>query len=123
LGSGINSYSFKTPQDAVFSQLDIEINRDIRALIEMEALISNPKAKEKRTSLKFHQESEYQGKKILFISYKLNGFTKYDTQAVEKDAETGYWLPSYVSSYDMNDDEPLKKTIQEWKNKTETEIK
>jgi hypothetical protein len=117
LGPGISAYDFTTPQNAIDSSLAIQINGDIRALMDLQRLQSRY-AQEKRETLKVHRDAEYQGKKILFISFKENGITKYETEAVEKDAETGLWFPAYVSPYGM-DDAALERTIKAWGNRTD----
>ena len=88
------------------------------AQIEMEYLRSSPRAEEKLETLKVHRDAEYGGKKILFISYKEDGITQYETMAFEKDADTGYWFRGFVSSYDM-DDAALQESMRKWENKTD----
>lgn len=119
IGAGISAYDFTTPQNALDSSLAIDINADIRAMLDLQRLKSR-NSKEKRETLKIHRDADYQGKKILFISFKQNGITKYDTEAVEKDAETGLWFPAYVSTYGMDDD-ALERAINAWENKTDSD--
>lgn len=120
LGPGISAYDFTTPEKAIDSDLAISINLDMRAARDIDRLMNLKKWEEKRNTLKIHRDANYQGKKILFISFKENGITKYDIEAVEKDAETGLWFPEYFSTYDMDDDE-LEQAIKSWKNKTDAD--
>ena len=113
LGKGISGYDFSTPAKAMDSSLAINLNTDIRAMMEMERVKSGKKLKEKRDTLKVHRDAEYQGKKILFISFNENGIEKHEVEGFEKDAESGMWFPAYVSKYSMTD-APLKKSAEDW---------
>lgn len=116
LGSGIDAYNFTTAKDALLSQLDMSINRDMRANFELMWVKAENAVKEKRESVRVHSESEYQGKKLLFVSFQENGVPKNAVEAFEKDAQTGFWFPTYVSTYGM-DDPSLEKAIKEWRDK------
>jgi hypothetical protein len=116
LGRGMNAYDFSTPSAALKSQIEMALNNDIRAAIELETMRSRKAAKEKLNTLKIHKESEYGGKKILFISFEKNGILKYDIESFEKDADSGLWYHSYVGTYDMKDSD-LKKAIEDWQKK------
>ena len=113
LGSGISGYDLTTPKAALESMLRIVRDQNPMAQIEMEYLRSSPRAEEKLETLKVHRDAEYGGKKILFISYKEDGITQYETMAFEKDADTGYWFRGFVSSYDM-DDAALQESMRKW---------
>ena len=117
LGAGISAYDFTTPPKAIDSSLAITLNADIRAMMDLQRL-KDRHAKEKRATLKIHRDADYEGKKILFISFKEDGITQRDTEAFEKHADTGLWFPAYVSEYDM-DDAVLKLAIEAWKNKVD----
>jgi hypothetical protein len=118
LGAGLSSYDFTTPQNALQSQLQIDANSDLRAAIELQRAKNGRAEQEKRDTVKVHRESSYEGKKILFISYNENGLPKHEIAAFEKDAETGFWFPGYVSTYKMNDS-ALESAIDEWKSTVE----
>ena len=117
LGKGLNAYDFSSPEQAMLSQIDIELNKDFRAAIELQRIRtgSDVTARERRKTLKVHKEVTYQGKKILFVSFSRNGLPKHDIASFEKDADSGFWFPSFVSTYDMDDD-ALEKSIKDWKN-------
>jgi len=120
LGAGVSSYDFTTPKRALDSQLRIKINQDIRAQLDLAFLQSGRFAEEKLSTIKIHKESIYQGKKLLFVSYKKNGIPQYDIEGFEKDAESGYWFPAYISAYGI-DDLALKKAITDWKKKADAD--
>ena len=115
LGSGISSYDFTTPKSALTSSLKIQANRDFRAMLDLERLKQGNTANEKQRSVQVHKESNYQGKKILFISYTENGLKKNDISSFEKNADSGLWFPSYVSTYNMGDSD-IENAIKKWKN-------
>ena len=118
LGSGLGSYDFTTPQAALLSQIDMDKRQDVRAMLELQTLKKGASATEKRKTIKVHKESNYQGKKVLFTSHVENGIPKNDIATFEKHADSGYWFPAYLSTYDI-DDKALEHAIEEWKQLTE----
>jgi hypothetical protein len=116
-GKSISAYDFSTPEKALLSQIRIELNNDVRASLELTDILYNDKYEERLKTNKVHSVSEYAGKKILFISYNENGLTKYDTQAFEKDADSGFWNRTVVGTYDVSD-KTLKKAMEEWEKKS-----
>ena len=117
LGAGIRQYDLSTPEKSLRSFTDLRVSGSIRAQIELGRLIDGKKLQEKSKTLKVHSESNYQGKKILFVSFMENGIPKNDIEAFEKDADTGLWFPRYVPTYSMSD-AAIGKAIKEWKAKT-----
>jgi hypothetical protein len=114
LGKGLRSYDFSTPEKAMRSHLQISANHDVRALIELASIESDAEAKLK--SLKVHKQAEYRGRKILFVSFDKDGVGTHDIEGFEKHADTGFWFPRATYSFDI-EDQDLKKSIQEWKEK------
>lgn len=117
LGAGISSYDFTTPANAPNSKLATDRNGDVRAMMDLDRLRGR-RSQEKMATIKVRRDAEYGGKKILFISFKENGLTKHDTEAFEKDAETGLWFPAFVGEYSMTD-AALKRAIETWKEAAE----
>ena len=117
LGKGLDAYDFSTPRAALISQLQMTAHLDVRAVIELTQIREGKKVEEKIKTVKVHTESNYRGKKLLFISFKENGLWKYDVEGFEKHTDTGWWFPVYVSTYDI-DDSSLKTAIEKWKEKT-----
>lgn len=113
LGSGISSYDFTSPTAALTSSLDMAINGDVRAEIELSVLKFGKSQREKRKTFKVHRESDYQGKRFLFVSYTENGLPKHSVEAFEKDTDTALWIPKYFSRYDI-EDSAMEKAVKEW---------
>jgi hypothetical protein len=103
LGAGISKYDFSSPRAALVSQMRIKLNKDIRAVIDLETQVSGKKLEEKIQTFEVRKEVEFGGKKLLFITFKEDGISKYETKAVERDATTGLWLPSYLSAYTVEE--------------------
>lgn len=123
LGSGISKYDFSTPRAALESRMKIEMNNDVRALLELDTRVNGKKQKEQLDTLEVRKEAEYRGKKILFVAYKEDGINKYTVQSFEKDASTGYWLTSYVSAYDVEkDNKELAGQMRKWKDSGEKDM-
>lgn len=115
LGSGISKYDFSTPRAALVSRMKIEANKDIRAMIEFESRVHSKEQKEKIDTLEVRKEADFRGKKILFVAFKAKGVNKYSIEGFEKDANTGYWLPSYVGSFEVEkDDKELAEQMRRW---------
>jgi hypothetical protein len=115
LGGSMAKYDFSNPKAALLSQYKMELNRDVRAMMDFSFRIKSSALREAIGSLEVRKEAEFQGKKILFIGFKKNGVNKYETKAFEKDAETGLWAPTYVSSFTVAKDDPqLAKQMEKW---------
>lgn len=115
LGSGLAKYDFSTPKAALISQKKIELNKDIRALLELQSRTKNKKLKEAIETMEVRKEAEFQGKKILFVTFKEDGVNKYTTEAFEKHAETGFWIPTYVGSFTVQkDNRGLAEQMRRW---------
>lgn len=101
LGSGVSKYDFSSPRAALESRMKIEMNRDMRAMMELESLFEGKRQKERLDTLEVRKEAEFRDKTLLFIAYKQDGVYKYSIYGFEKDAGTGYWREKYVSDYDV----------------------
>ncbi|HVS38438.1 MAG TPA: MJ0042-type zinc finger domain-containing protein [Gemmataceae bacterium] len=120
LGGGMKRYRFSTPKDSLISQLQIEQNKDIRAMMELTALGNDPKVKEKLRTLEVRKEADWKGDKILFIVYEDKGVKKYETTAFERDVDSGVWFPKYVSRFDVeNSDKDLAERMRAWEEQAE----
>ena len=119
LGKGIKAYDISTPEKALKAQIQIRLNKDYLAAVQYRSNRDKEKAEEIESSLEIHDSEDYDGKKILFISYTEDGEKKYDTEGFEKDSESGLWYRAYISTYDMPDNSEMKKRIQKWKAKSE----
>lgn len=115
LGSGIRHYDLSTPRASLESQIKMELDGDIRARLELQRQIQGKMLKERLSTLRVRKEAIFRGKKILFLAYKENGVDKYLTKSFEKDANTGFWLPTYVSTYEVtNEDKDLAAQMKRW---------
>jgi hypothetical protein len=115
LGSGMKNYNFTTPRAALESSVKIEMNKDLRAMMEFESKVRGSQQKEKLDTLEVRKEAEFRGKKILFITFKADGVSKYRTEGFEKDAKTGLWMSVHVGSYEVEkDDKELGEQMERW---------
>ena len=96
LKSHLDKYDFTTPKGCLLSTIQLELNNDIGTSLALKRLFSQRTLEEKLRTIAIHKEAEWRDKKILFVSYEENGIKKYDTEAFTKDAQTGFWEPSYV---------------------------
>lgn len=119
IGKGIDAYDFSSPEEALKSELLIQKSGDLLAQTEYQVRRSLKDIEARDASMEIHDSSDYDGKKILFISYLEDGKSKYDTRSFEKDSETGNWYYSYVSTYGMPDNSDMKKRIEAWEAKSE----
>lgn len=116
LGKGISKYDFSTPKKSLMSQCEIMAHNDIRAQFELPNRPIARLYKEFLKNLKVHREAEWQGKKILFITFEMNGIEDYETEAFEKDAETGFWMNASATADAVErDDKRLAVMMREWK--------
>ncbi|HZN36619.1 MAG TPA: hypothetical protein VFB80_22470 [Pirellulaceae bacterium] len=122
LGRGLAAYDLSSPKAALVSQLKMLESQDYRAILESADQFNAKRAQDKLRTLEFRKESEFRGKKILFISYEENGIRKHDIQSFEKDAETGAWKSAYASitsvfegSDETPDEKKLRGMIKKWR--------
>lgn len=121
--SGLSSYDFSNPTAAYKSQLQMENNMDIRALMELRNKLKDKELKEKVDTLSVDSELDFKSKKkdeeidykILFIKYKSKGKDKKEYVAMKKDADSGLWQSSYLSTYDVEStNKELAKKMREY---------
>lgn len=114
-GSGIDQYDLSTPKAALISSMEIDLNGDMLASFELTQLtLGADKAKERIETLKVHQEREWCGNKILFISYDEDGIQRYQTKAFSKNAETGLWIPNFTAEWDARRSGKLGAMMEAW---------
>lgn len=115
----LKAYNLTTPEDALKSNLEMNANADFTSLLYLQGIEHGRRAAESLQSLRIHKTVEYQGQKVLFISYQENGLPKFDTPAFEKDAESGLWIPQGTAtlSYFKKDEDltPLEASIKSWR--------
>jgi len=121
LGKGISSYDLSSPEKALTSSLRMKVDGNYLAYIEYE--LGSPKekgdAEEVLQNLEVHDTEDYDGKKILFVSYTKDGEKTYDIEGFQKASESGSWYRSRVSVYDMPSGSEMRNRIQKWKAKKE----
>lgn len=99
----IKSYSFSSPEDALRSVLTMRKKGEFTALRSFDVAFNSAVIDEKLQSLQIHKVREYDGRRILFISYKERGDEKYATEAYIRDANSGLWGPTRYEYYDVGD--------------------
>lgn len=109
----IRGYSFSSPEDAMRSVLTMRKNGEFTALRSFDVAFNSSVIDEKLSSLKVHQIREYDGRRILFLSYKERGDDKYATEAYIRDAESGFWGPTRYEYYDVQD-QALASEMRNW---------
>ena len=121
LGEGIQKYSFAEPLEAYKSFLQMSVNKDILAQIQLNATLSDRKIKEKLETIKIEKAREHDGKTILFSEYNEAGLPKRKVVSMEKDAGSGFWHEVYTSSYDIKDkNAALAIEIDLWEKSSDT---
>jgi hypothetical protein len=123
-GKGLSSYDLSTPAAAVKSWTEMEANNDFRASIEYRIQRQGPLLKEKHSTLHIEREADFEGKKLLFVSYEVKGKKKYSIEAFEQDDNAKIWAHSFVSSYDVQKvDERLSGQMKAWESLNEEDEK
>jgi len=116
----LSRYDFSTPEGAQRSHLQMERNGDIQAMIELNRKIDRRKTGERLESLSVKKTVEFQGKKGLFTTYKIDGKTKKTVEWFEKDADSGYWKPTFVSPFEMEKtDKAQAEEVKKWQAESE----
>lgn len=140
IGSRLTSYDFSTPEAAMRSEIQAEEDQHFRTMMRMRWQRTRRKRLEKLESLKVHEtvpfdraqdakawkrDSAYHDfnpvVKVLFISYEVNGDTRFDVEYMHKFKETGEWYSTYMSSYEVRRDKQLAKKIRDWRAKDKSD--
>jgi predicted Zn finger-like uncharacterized protein len=122
LGAGLSKYDFSTPKAALRSQTEVQLNKDIRAELELMEIVEGPKLKERLDTLEIVKEAQWGSKTILFISFKEDGEKKHQIASFEKHAKSGLWRRTYVGSYDtklQQENPQLAEQMRSWETKGE----
>ena len=119
LGGGMSDYDFSSPEKTMRSVKMLEAKADILAMSEYRSFKRGDRFKEELDTLEVHDEADYDGKKLLFISFERGGKKRYDVDAFEKDADSGKWMTSYLSGYKLPENSEMKKRIEKWEEKSE----
>lgn len=90
-GGPLSEYSFNTPEDALRSEKQIVVDGNLRAIAELFALGNNGPMKQRLDSLQIHRVENWEAKRVLYVSYEINGQTKYETPTFVKETESGLW--------------------------------
>ena len=115
LGPGLEKYDFSTPEAALTSMARMQQDHGIRALMELDALRGQSEIEQGLKTCKIEKKVTEESRAILFVSYEIDGKRKQECEVFEKHAQTGYWLPTYISSYSIEDEDPgLATQMREW---------
>lgn len=101
--NAIKAYSFSSPEDALRSVLTMRKKGEFTALRSFDVAFNSAVIEEKLSTLQVHKIREYDGRRILFVSYKERGDEKFATEAYIRDADSGYWGPTRYEYYDVQD--------------------
>ena len=125
--SGLSGYDVETPAGMYKSQIEIEVNRDIRAMLELERRFDRKELKEKLDTLKIDSEADFKVDKkdskdpftgeykILFVSYKRDSKDQKEVVAMEKHRDSGLWRSRGAPLMEINEkNKELAKKIQDW---------
>ena len=124
LGKGLKSYDMTTPASSLKSEWQMEMNGDLKALLEFQRKHPSKELKEKIESFEVKKEATWGEKSILFYSFKQDGKNQYRTQGFEKNAETGFWKPSYVDATEVEkDNKKLADMMRSWQSSGSLEPK
>lgn len=113
----LSRYDFSTPEAAYTSQLRINANADLPALIELQRKLQGKQVREKLDTVHVARSREFRGKQILFIYYEQKGMRMYEIAFMERDVEAGkMWKQSYVSHEEIRNADPsLAAEIANWR--------
>jgi hypothetical protein len=116
----LSRYDFSTPEASQRSQLKMASNGDLLAMIELNRKLDRQKARERLESLSVRKAVDYQGKKGLFTSVKVDGKTRHTVEWFEKDADTGYWKQAFVNEAELGKtDGALADEIRKWRSESD----
>jgi hypothetical protein len=110
----LSAYDLKSPVEAIRTQARLIADMNLRAHVELEFLHKGRRqeAEDFLRTLEVRKEAEWKGTKLLFCAYEVKGIKKYDVRGVEKETDSGMWMPSSFGTYSLPDTEKeLKEAI------------
>ena len=127
--SALDKYDMKTPAGAAKAEVEMQLNRDFRAMIESQVAFDEKRLKEQHETMKVEDEVDFKKEpdkmdrsrgsgefKILFISYKQNKEDRKDVVAMEKATEGNLWRRGFLSSFDVaKTNKDLAAKMDKWK--------
>ena len=118
----LSNYDFTTARAAMDSHIKMAAQGDLFAVLALKG-VRDGTFKELRDmgkTTKVYKEADFQDKKIMFISSKVNGDLKFDTPAFEKDPETELWMPTRLTSNEVwKHDKELADEMTKWQAKSQ----
>jgi hypothetical protein len=127
LGKGLGAYDFSTPEGAVRSELEVQLNQDWRARLEMDAIRNAKRHQEFLDSLEIHKTLDYDRTgeariandsdyepvwKVVLLTYRQEGRKQHSYRFFRKHKESGMWLQAYASLFSIRGE--LRKEIDDW---------
>jgi hypothetical protein len=121
-GKGLSAYNLSTPRDTAMAELDMVLNNDLLALVELrdppgqEILARELQfVREKKATLKVHKEAKWKGLMLLFVSFQKDHKTTHEVEALEFVPEKGRWRPNFVSLEAVRATDPqLAREMEQW---------
>jgi hypothetical protein len=112
----LSRYDFSTAERAYLSQLRIEANGDLLAMIELQRKLDERNLREKLNSLKIDHSEMHQGKAVLFISYEANGNRMHEVSFYEQHPDhSNLWRQTHISVDQIRaTNQRLADEIQSW---------
>lgn len=112
----LSRYDFSTAERAYLSQLRIEANGDLQAMIELQRKLDERHVREKLSSVKIDHSEMHQGKAVLFISYETKGSRMHEVSYYERHPEhANLWRQTHISVDQIRGtNQRLADKIQSW---------
>lgn len=112
----LSRYDFSTAERAYRSQLRIEANGDVLAMIELQRKLDERRLREKLSTVKIEHTEMHQGKVVLFISYEMKGNPMHEVSYFERHPEHGnLWRQTHISTDEIRgSNAALAAEIQRW---------
>jgi hypothetical protein len=125
LGRGLSAYDFSTPEAAVRSELEMQLNKDFRAQVDLQSVRSEKRNREFLDTLEIHKTVDYDRSgelrlgnekefdpvwKVVFISFRRDGKKQYIHRLYRRHKESGLWMQGFA----FNLRGELAKEVSEW---------
>jgi hypothetical protein len=111
----LEEYDFSNPSAALLSSLKMEAEGDVFSQLELARAFNKSSVEEYLSTFQVQRQSDWKGKRLLFVSYTLNWMPKHEVAALEKDTSTGWWRLSYVSPHDVEkENASLARMMKNW---------
>jgi hypothetical protein len=113
--SNLSRYDFSSAEAALRSEYKIQLTGDVPALLELQAKTDRKVRQEALDTLDVKRAVDFEGKKVVFLTYRKDGKEVKETHWYRRDPDAGMWIRTEPPAKVREKDPKLAGEIQAWR--------